>query len=514
MPHRASRRPPLSRAWLDQNRSSLPAALACGPGTTWPERVVQFGEGNFLRGFADWMFDILNERGLFGGRVVVVPPTCRGRIEPLNRQDGLYTVLLRGTERARPREDRRVVTAVSRAIDAYRSWDDLVRTFCQPGIRFVVSNTTEAGIAFVDEPYRPGVCPDSFPAKVTSLLLERFRACQGHPASGLIFLPCELIERNGTTLRRMVLQHAEQWGLGAPFSAWVASANHFLDTLVDRIVAGYPRDEAESISEELGYDDELLTAAEWFHLWVIEATGQVTAELPFDRAGLNVTWTDDLEPYRRRKVRVLNGAHTASVLAAYHGGLDLVSEMMADPVFGRFVERALFDEVLPAASRGDAEWQPYAEAVLDRFRNRSIRHELVAISLNSVSKWRVRVLPTVLEQVEQRGSLPPLLTFSLAALLFFYRGRRSSASEIEGRRNGRPYPVRDEVAVLDALDQAWRAHDGHHQDPVLLAGEVLRRSELWGRDLTRIPGLASAVSTGLVSLLRDGARATVERLLA
>ncbi|MCX6905376.1 MAG: tagaturonate reductase, partial [Verrucomicrobia bacterium] len=405
----------LSRPFLRE--ATPPPDVTCGPLAGLPEKVAQFGEGNFLRAFADWMVDIMNGQGLFNGRVVVVQPIRQGMARLLNEQDGLYTLLLRGIQDGSTVERHRLITAVSRALDPYEAWPETVRYFCNPTLRFVISNTTEAGIAFVSEARQPGQCPESFPAKVASLLFERFQAVQGDPARGLIFLPCELIDRNGEQLRRFVLQHGEAWDLGREFADWVSRANYFLNTLVDRIVPGFPRDEAGEIGRKLGYEDRLLVAAELFHLWVIEGPPHLAEEIPFHRAGLNVIWTYDLTPYRTRKVRILNGAHTASVLAAFHAGLNTVREMLENPVLGQLVRRVVFDEILPTVPLPAPEKTSYANAVLERFANPFVRHELLTISLNSVSKWKGRVLPSLLEYRATQGQLPPLLSFSLAALL-------------------------------------------------------------------------------------------------
>ncbi len=502
----------LSRAWLEM-AGSLPPNVACGPLRVWPERVIQFGEGNFLRAFADWMIDVLNERGLCGGSVVVVPPTRRGRADVLNAQNGLYTLLLRGVQDGRIREQRRVITAVSRALNAYESWDELVRYFSKPEMRLVISNTTEAGIAFVEEAHHPDQCPESFPAKVSALLYERFKARQGDPTSGLIFLPCELIERNGAALRELVLQHAENWKLGRPFADWVTDCNHFLNTLVERIVPGYPRDEAPQLTLELGYEDALLVAAEWYHLWVIEGPSHLAEELQFHRAGLNVVWTNDLGPYRTRKVRILNGAHTACALAALHGGLNLVREMMEDAVFGPLVRRIVFDEIIPSLGGNLQDTTTYAQTVLERFQNPFVRHELLSISLNSVAKWKVRVLPSLLDYAQSRGSLPPLLCFSLAALIHFYRGERTSAAELTGRRGDEPYAIRDDPEVLEFFGRAWHAFVQHHQ-PQTLVTAVLGNTTLWGRDLNIIPSLTDNLSASLASILKSGIRSSVIKLIS
>ena len=502
----------LSRQLL-QPWTTLPANLTCGVLTDFPERIVQFGEGNFLRAFADWMVDVLNERGLFGGKVVMVQPIRHGMAATLNEQDGLYTLLLRGVQNGALVETRRIITAVSRALNPYDAWEEVARCFRSPALRFVISNTTEAGIAFASEAYRPGQCPESFPAKITALLFDRFRAVEGNAAKGLIFLPCELIEHNGDALRRCVLQHAEAWSLGSEFADWVSGSNHFLNTLVDRIVPGYPHDEVEQLARELGYEDKLLDAGEVFHLWVIEGPRHLAEEIPFHRAGLNVIWTDDLTPYHTRKVRILNGAHTASVLAAFHAGLNTVREMVEDPVFGRFVRRAVFDEILPTVPLPDQEKTAYAHAVLERFRNPFIHHDLLSIALNSVSKWKVRVLPSLLDHLHAEGSLPPLLGFSLAALFHFYRGRRTGPDGFTALRGSESYPIHDEPAVLGFFAECSAGAESH-RDPRQFTTKVLGNEQLWGTDLNRVAGLAEIVTNALEQIRENGVRQTVEELLA
>ena len=439
-----------------------------------PERIIQFGEGNFLRAFADWMVDILNERGLFNGRIAIVHPRPTGNVTALNQQDGLYTVLLRGTDNGKVIESRRLVTAVSRGLNPYEQWRDTVACFCQPTIRFVISNTTEAGIVHLDEP--PGPCPKSFPAKVAALLHERFRT----GADGLIFLPCELIDRNGDNLRRIVLQHAAAWKLGDDFIVWLRDKNFFLNTLVDRIVPGFPAAEADQLRAELGYDDQLLVAGEHFHLWVIEGPAKLADEIPFHRAGLNVVWTDNLEPYRTRKVRILNGAHTASVLAAHLAGLKTVGDMMNDPGFSRWIRDLVFDEILPTVPLPEKEKRAYAETVLERFKNPFIRHELLSIALNSVSKWKTRCLPTLLDYHKTTGTIPEHLAYSLAALIAFYR---------DGQH------ARDDASVL----QFFR----DRRDSPTLVADTLANTAFWGQDLTKIPGLLAAASVPVLLRLHQ-----------
>ena len=488
------------------------SSVAGGVLTDLPEKIVQFGEGAFLRAFVDWMVNVANEKGLLGGSIVVVPPVRQEMAHRLNRQDGLYTVLLRGLQDGQVVESRRIVTAVRRAVQPYRQWDVLADCFRNPAVRFVVSNTTEAGIVYAEEPYRPGVCPQSFPARVAALLLERFRAVQGDPEKGMIFLPCELIDRNGDNLRRFVLRHAEAWNLGPDFHRWVGEHNHFLNTLVDRIVSGYPHDDAARLAGELGYEDELLDAGELFHLWVIEGPAQLADEWPLERAGLNVVWTGDLTPYRTRKVRILNGAHTAGALIAFQAGLSTVQEMMLDPLLGAFVRKAVLEEILPAVPLGEREKRDYAEAVFQRFGNPFLKHALLSIALNSVSKWKTRVLPSLVDFLEAHGRLPRALTFSLAALIHFYRGQRDATMELWGRRGPSPYPIRDNPAVLDFFAKSWAAHrrDRSTHD---LANSVLANRGFWDADLSVLPGLTQSVAAALDAIVERGARDAVKIVL-
>ena len=305
--------------------------------------------------------------------------------------------------------------------------------------------------------------PESFPAKVAALLYQRFQAVGGDPARGLIFLPCELIERNGEQLKEHVLRHALAWDAGGQFGRWVASGSHFLNTLVDRIVPGFPRDEAARLTAELGYDDQLLVATERFHLWVIEGPKHLADEIPFHKAGLNVVWTDDLTPYRTRKCASSTAQHTAGVLAAFLGGADTVGGMMEDELFRRLVHRAVYGEIVPSLAVGEREARSYAAAVLERFRNPFIQHQLLSIALNSVSKWKVRVLPSVGDFLLARGKLPATLVFSLAALIRFYDGVAASPAELRGDRRGEPYPIRDETAVLATFCRAWSAFSSRPQ---------------------------------------------------
>ncbi|HHW76602.1 MAG TPA: tagaturonate reductase [Xanthomonadaceae bacterium] len=493
------------------NRSTLPDPPK--PAGAPPRAgVLQIGDGNFLRGFADWMIDLANEAGVLDAAVTLVPPLPANIIDPLNAQGGLFTVLTRGVQGGAPTTARRIVRCVTRGVDPYRDPATLLACARDPKTRFVISNTTEAGIVYREQPCSAGEWPRSFPAQVAALLLARFEALGGQPDTGLVFLPCELIEANGTTLREIVLRHARDWTLPQDFSDWVTRHNHFLNTLVDRIVPGYPATEADRLFAEFGYTDILLVAAEPFHLWVIEGPERLANEFPLHKAGLNVVWTDDLQPYRTRKVRILNGAHTASVLAAFCGGLDTVGEMMEDPVVSRFLQRVVFDEIVPFVPLPEAERRGYAESVLERFANPYIRHELLSIALNSVSKWTVRVLPSLLDYIQAHGRAPAGLAFSLAALLRFYRGRFDAAGEFVGQREAGSYPIRDNRDVLDIFDTAWR--DSAHARPADAVPALLADARLWGMDLQTVPELAPRVARALDRIETIGMRPALTELLA
>lgn len=478
-----------------------------------PERILQFGEGNFLRGFVDWMINGANEKGLFNGRVVVVQPLRQGLIEVLNRQDGLYTLYLRGIQDGRVVEEKSIISSISRGIDIFSQFDEYLKCAENPYLRFIISNTTEAGIAYnpADRPDdRP---PASFPGKLTVFLNRRFRHFDGAADKGLIIMPCELIDRNGDNLKSIVIQLAKEWGLGKEFITWIESSNYFLNTLVDRIVTGYPGDEAGKITEELGYKDNLLDTAEIFHLWVIEGDKRFSGELPLTNAGLNVIWTDDMTPYRTRKVRILNGAHTMTVLAAYLYGLDTVRECMDDDVISTFMKKGIFEEIIPTLDLPEKELLDFANAVIERFMNPFIKHYLLSISLNSTSKYKTRVLPSILEYVNRKGELPEVLTFSMAALIAFYRGTELRENSLIGNRQGKEYKINDDTPVLEMFSELWRDYEAGKSGSVKLVLEVLSKKDIWGIDLNALPGFTLTVADHLHKIITCGMKAALSEVL-
>lgn len=456
----------------------------------YPEKVLQFGEGNFLRAFVDWMIDKANRDGIYQGSIVLCQPIAQGLKDMINAQDGVYTLAMRGAENGQPVENIEVITSVSRCINPYENYEDLMEIARSADLEVVVSNTTEAGIAYHEGDRLTDRPPVSFPAKVTAFLYERYKAFNGDPQKGLLFLPVELIDNNGAELKRIVLKYAEEWELGQEFTEWVNTANEFTSTLVDRIVTGYPRDEISYFEEKLGYKDNIIDTSELFNLWVIEGDKKWADKLPVHKTDANVIWTDDVKPYKKRKVRILNGAHTSTVLAAYLAGFDIVGDFMKDDTVRTFMNDVIYKEVIPTLDLPKEELESFAAAVNDRFANPYIKHNLLDIALNSCSKFNARCLPSLLGYVEEKGKLPKCLTFSLAAFIKFYQGEWKDGVYTGTRKDGTQYPLRDDEAVIRFFADAWAENDAEKT-----AESVLSNKDFWsGKDLTEVPGLKDAVA--------------------
>ncbi len=470
-----------------------------------PEKVLQIGEGNFLRGFADWMIERTNSAGYFNGSVVLCQPIQAGMAEQINAQNGIYTVMMRGVENNEIVERIQEITSISRCINPFSDYEALVEIAQSPELKVIISNTTEAGIAYrvgdklTDKP------PVSYPAKLTVLLYERFKKMMGQEDKGLLILPVELIERNGDNLKRYVLQYAEEWGLGGAFTEWLENANCFANTLVDRIVTGYPRDEIKEIRESLGYEDNILVTCEPFNLWVIEAPEKWAKVIPFQGDNVHVIWTSDMTPYRTRKVRILNGAHTVSVLAAYLAGHDIVLSMMKDKVFEQYLRKCIWNEIIPNIPLPQKEMNEFANAVFERFANPFIKHRLLDISLNSVSKYKARCLPSLLDYIHKYHKLPQILPFGFAALIAFYRGKMQDGKYI-GNRGEETYEIHDNPEVLEFFAKAWQSPDN-------IVRKVLANTDFWGEDLTKIKGLQELVEEYLGSIIHDGAALAVKNFV-
>lgn len=409
-----------------------------------PEKVIQFGEGGFLRGFVDWILQKVNDSSDFNGSVVVVQPIENGMCDMLSAQDCVYTHVIRGVEGV----DKTIVDVLSRCVKPYEDFDAYLALAENPEMRFVVSNTTESGIVFSENDKVTDMPPKTFPAKLTLLLKRRFEL----GLDGFIHLPCELIDRNGDNLKKCVLQYAKLWNLGEAFEKWVCEKNVFTNTLVDRINTGYPKDEDLG----LGYEDNMLNTSEFFHLWVIETDYDIEKELPFAAANLNVIVTKDkLEMYRTRKVRILNGAHTSLVPYALLSGKDTVKSCIDDPVMYEHIRKCVFEEIIPTLDLPKEELESYANSVLERFGNPYIKHYLSSIALNSVSKFKVRVLPSILEYIKRYNEMPKTLLFSFKKLIEFYKTDMTN----------------DDADVVEFM----KTHS---------TKEILANVQLWGEDLS------------------------------
>ena len=388
-----------------------------------PERIIQFGEGVFLRAFIDWIIQITNEKTGFNGNAVVVQPIEQGMCDKLTAQDCVYTNIMRGMQNGVPTVEKKIINVISRCVKPYDNYSEFLSLAENPDLRFVFSNTTEAGIAYNEGDKLTDTPPKSFPAKVTALLYRRYEL----GLNGFIFLPCELIDKNGDTLKNIILKYADNWKLSDNFKCWVESDNIFCNTLVDRIVTGFPKDE----SIDLGYEDNMVDTSELFHLWVIEGPKSILNELPIDKAGLNIIVTDNIETYRTRKVRILNGAHTSMIPYALLEGVETVKECMENKKLSEFVKACVFEEIIPTLDLPENELIDYAENVFERFSNPYIRHLCASISLNSVSKFKVRVLPSIKEYIKRKGKMPKKLLYSFAKLIEFYKnGIPKDADEV------------------------------------------------------------------------------------
>lgn len=419
------------------------------------ERVIQFGEGGFLRGFVDYFLHKMNEKGVWDGKVVIVQPIEKGMCDMLTKANCEYNLYLRGIDNSQVVNERTHIDVISRCVNPYTENDEYLKLAENPDFRFIISNTTEAGIEYLGTEKLTDKPAKSYPAKLTQLLYRRFEL----GLDGFIIIPCELIDNNAVYLKEYVLKYAKLWELPDSFTEWINTKCDFCNSLVDRIVTGYPKDEAEKLFEEIGYEDNLLDTAEIFHLWVIE--GNHEDELPLNKAGFNVVWTDDVAPYKKRKVRILNGGHTSMVLGAYLYGLTNVLECLQDDTVSAFLKKCLFDEIVPTLGNTKTDID-FANAVVERFSNPFIKHMLLSIALNSVSKFKVRVLPTILEYKEKFNAYPPALTFSMAALIAFYRLDKANDSE----------------EIIKFMKDAT-------------VEEILKREDYWGCDITDMIPLVS-----------------------
>ncbi|KLT69283.1 tagaturonate reductase [Flavobacterium sp. ABG] len=454
-----------------------------------PIKIVQFGEGNFLRAFVEFAIQKLNQKADFNAGIAVVQPIDKGLVPMINTQDGLYTLFMKGVKKGQEIQDKELITNIVKAIDPYASFQDFLALAREEELAFIISNTTEAGIEYIASDLPTMQPPVSFPAKLTVLLHERFKHFNGEASKGLTIIPCELINYNSDTLKEIVLKYAIEWKLEQDFVFWVINNCSFHNTLVDRIVPGYPRDQIEAYNSQLSYKDDLIVSAESFFLWVIEGDDALKAKLPFEKTDLDVKIVKDMQPYRTRKVRILNGAHTAMVPFSLLYGNETVKETVDNAFTGEFVNKAVFEEINETLAMDPAELASFAEEILDRFRNPFIKHLLSSIALNSISKFKVRVLPSLTEYVAIHKKLPVHLTYAFACLIRFYKGTW----------NGQNLPINDSEDIIAFFNEVWKSNDYNE-----IATLTLQNKSFWDEDLTTIPSLTETIAEALKEIDENG----------
>ncbi|OCG01465.1 tagaturonate reductase [Gilliamella sp. wkB112] len=460
------------------------------PGPKFPEKILQFGEGNFLRAFIDWIIDNLNEKTNFNSGVTIVRPIDTHQ-PSINEQDGLYTTIIRGlNEQGKAIATPRIIYSVNREILVYQDYQLYLKCAENPDLEFIFSNTTEAGIAFSDKDKITDTPPATFPAKLTCFLHHRFQFFKGQKDKGLIIIPCELIDYNGDKLKELIIAYAKLWQLDDAFIEWINESNTFCSTLVDRIVTGYPKDESAQLEQQLGYQDRFLDTAEYFYLFVIQGPQWLKQKLKLDQVDLNILVVDDIKPYKERKVGILNGAHTAMVPVAYLAGLRTVGECMGNVQIETFVKNLLNQEVIPTLSLDKQQLIQFADEVLKRFKNPFIKHELMSISLNSLTKFKTRLLPQLLTYSQRFNQPPKYISFSLAALIAFYRGEYQ----------GQAISLTDDAHLLERFKQ-WQPL--YQNDVKTLVSNVLKMTDHWGQDLNNVVGLTDLVTENLKNILSD-----------
>ena len=475
------------------NRTTAPQAK------TYTEKVIQFGEGNFLRAFIEWIIWKTNQKTDFNASVVVVQPIDRGMVDMLNEQDGLYHLNLQGLLDGKPVDSIDLIDVISRGINPYRDFQDYLKLAEQPEMRFIISNTTEAGIAFDPACKFTDAPASSYPGKLVQLLYHRYEYFKGDLSKGFIIFPCELIFLNGKHLKECIYQYIELWKLGEDFKNWFEKACGVYCTLVDRIVPGYPRDNAAELCERAGYEDHLLDKAEIFHLWVIEAPKEVAKEFPADKAGLNVLFVPSEAPYHERKVTLLNGPHTVLSPVGYLSGLNTVRECCEDETIGAFVHKVMYEELLPTLNLPEEELRKFAGDVLERFKNPFVKHFVTSIMLNSFPKFKTRDLPGLKTYLERRGELPKGIVLGLAGICTYYKG---------GKRGDDEIVVNDDEAIKNLLVELWASGD-----VAAVAKGVLGAEFIWDEDLNAVPGLTELLTADLALIQKEGMRAAVKSVL-
>lgn len=454
-----------------------------------PIKIVQFGEGNFLRAFIGYAFQELNKAIDFKAGIAVVQPIEKGMVDLLNKQDGLYTLFMKGVKKGKEIQEIELIENIVKGINPYSNFNEFIGLAKEEDLEFIISNTTEAGISYNENDTLSMQPPNSFPAKLTVLLFERYKHFEGDLTKGLKIIPCELINYNAKTLKEIILKYCEDWKLEPAFKTWLLESCSIHNTLVDRIVPGYPNHDIDQYHAQLLYKDNLIVTAESFFLWVIEGGDDLKVKLPFDKTHLDVKIVDDLQPYRTRKVRILNGAHTAMVPLSLLHGNTTVKQTVDHKFTGEVIRKAVFEEIIDTLEMDKTALNNFADEVFDRFRNPFIVHNLSSIALNSISKFKVRVLPSLLQYVKKNNKLPLNLTFAFACLIRFYKGVW----------NNKTLPVQDSDAIIADFSKIWASNNYDE-----IANAVLSSEDYWGEDLTKVQNLSAAIFLALEEIDKNG----------
>lgn len=463
-----------------------------------PVKILQFGEGNFLRAFVDWILQDLNDKGVINANVAVVQPMPMGRVADLAKQDGLYTLCLDGIDKGEQVQSRQIIDVIGDFINPFEQYDKFLGYGANEELEIVISNTTEAGIALDETDTDLTKCPKSFPGKLLALLKARYDKFNGDMSKGLAIIPCELIDHNGDELKRILVELAKINKMDDAFINWMTTANHYTSTLVDRIVPGYPRDNAAEICEKMGFQDNNIVKGEIFHLWVLQKEPFIQSKLPADKSGLNVIFADDITPYKQRKVKILNGSHTAMVPVAYLSGIDTVRESVSDPDVGKFVQELVNEEIKPTIDLPKDQMDAFANSVIERFMNPFIRHELMSIALNSTTKFKTRLLQTYDDYRAKFGKSPRHILFSFASLCVFYKGKRGDED----------IKLADDQKYLDFWKQLWTKTD--YTD---IAKTALCQKDIWERDLSADDDNVAVVAGYIKNIVENGERAALKAFL-
>lgn len=438
-------------------------------------KILQFGEGNFLRAFVDWFIKKMNDKGLIDSHVCVVQPLPSGRIENLKSQDGLYTLYLQGVENSKTIRNHEVIDVLSDFINPYTEYDRYLEYAKKEDLELIISNTTEAGIVLDEADLDFSVTPNSFPSKVLVLLKTRYDYFNHDKNKGLSFICCELIDNNARKLKEILLKLSDLKGYDDSFKEWINNSCHFSSTLVDRIVPGYPKGDISEIYNELGYIDENVVIGEIFHLWVLEDDTHIRNIFPIDKMGLNAKYVESIKPYKERKVKILNGCHTLMVPVSYMYGIDTVRESILDKNVGLFARKYVYDVVIPTINLDKDDIKSFADSVFERYLNPFVRHELMSIALNSISKFKERILPTLFDYYKIKGTYSKEIAFSLASLIIFYEGKRGSE---DIRLNDNPKYLEYISLIKNDNDYVYK---------------FISNIDFFGRDLSKIDGFYECV---------------------